>query len=129
MPVVAKVFIDGTDMGIMIDITSGNVSGPGNSPVYETTIDILCEKLKLKRIKHTLKNDLGPYKKIKENDQLLKNNDSCSICLENYQVGEFKRELNCDHCFHKKCVDNKWLKSQKTCPICRTNIYISKKEI
>ncbi len=62
---------------------------------------------------------LGPYYRIKPDDSLIKNKDTCSICLEQYVPGTYKRVLVCNHAFHKKCVD-KWFKtSSNTCPICR----------
>ncbi|EPZ35251.1 hypothetical protein O9G_000647 [Rozella allomycis CSF55] len=48
---------------------------------------------------------------IKEEDNL------CSICLVNYEIGEDIRFLPCKHHFHIKCVDT-WLKMNKTCPLC-----------
>jgi hypothetical protein len=120
----AKIIIDGNE-GILIDISSGTVSGSilnnnydisVNNSVYESTIELLCEKLSLTRIKPESK--LGPYKKIKGGDPLLKTNDICSICLDKYKEGLYKRTLECNHNFHKKCVD-KWFKKEPTCPICR----------
>jgi len=51
---------------------------------------------------------------------------SCAICLEAFTDGCELRNLACQHCFHKKCVDT-WLcgqhseESQRTaiCPTCR----------
>jgi uncharacterized transporter YbjL len=56
--------------------------------------------------------------KIKENDELVGN--TCLICHEDFKVGEFKRKLpaNCNHIYHKKCID-KWLKKKSSCPVCR----------
>ena len=63
---------------------------------------------------------IGPYKKIKENDVLL--NNQCPICIENFCCGEYQRTLNCSHSFHKKCID-KWFKKDKNdCPMCRAKI-------
>jgi hypothetical protein len=56
------------------------------------------------------------YKKIKIGDELI--NEQCSICLEKFQEGEYKRELNCSHTYHKKCID-KWIKHEFNCPECR----------
>ncbi len=60
--------------------------------------------------------------KIKKDDDLLKNNEICFICFEQYKEKEFKRKLpHCGHYFHKKCID-KWLKNKSTCPHCRCDL-------
>lgn len=56
-------------------------------------------------------------------------NFECCICCLNIKKSEYIRELNCNHIFHKKCIDH-WLlisiKEKKTinCPVCRTNVNI-----
>lgn len=64
------------------------------------------------------------YKQIKSGDNLI--GQQCSICQEEYKIKEFKRELECKHMFHKKCVD-KWLKTHLTCPFCRCSINVNLK--
>jgi hypothetical protein len=60
--------------------------------------------------------------RIKENDDLIINKECCNICCEDYITGQYKRTLpNCNHIFHKKCVD-KWLKTKSNCPICRNEL-------
>jgi hypothetical protein len=72
---------------------------------------------KYKNIRKNKIKQIGKYKKIKENDQLI--NNECSICIENFCCGEYQRTLVCNHVFHKKCID-KWFKKDKNeCPICR----------
>lgn len=58
------------------------------------------------------------YKRIKKNDPLL--NEQCCICLSSYEYKQGVRKTQCNHIFHKKCVD-KWYKYNKTCPICRNH--------
>lgn len=63
--------------------------------------------------------ELGPYKRIRDGDQLLEN--ECIICTDKYQKDEGVRELPCNHVFHKRCID-KWFKEGSVyCPICRKN--------
>jgi hypothetical protein len=65
---------------------------------------------------------IGKAEKIKKDDPLLLNNESCFICFEKYKEKELKRKLpNCNHFFHKKCID-KWLKNKSTCPHCRSDL-------
>lgn len=46
---------------------------------------------------------------------------TCCICLTQYENKERLRLLDCDHHFHQECCD-KWLKINKTCPLCRQPI-------
>ena len=69
-------------------------------------------KSKRRKLKH-----LGKYTKIKKNEE----NKMCSICLNNFEIGRYKRKMpNCRHEFHKTCIDH-WLYKDKnvSCPICR----------
>ncbi|PSS14484.1 RING-H2 finger protein [Actinidia chinensis var. chinensis] len=45
----------------------------------------------------------------------------CAVCLSLLEEGHDMARLlpNCKHTFHAECID-KWLSSQSTCPICRT---------
>ncbi|BET02174.1 Zinc finger, C3HHypothetical protein type (RING finger) [Nesidiocoris tenuis] len=43
---------------------------------------------------------------------------SCVVCMCDFEMKQVLRGLPCTHQFHAKCVD-KWLKSNRTCPICR----------
>lgn len=45
---------------------------------------------------------------------------SCVICICDFEPRQTLRVLPCSHEFHAKCVD-KWLRSNRTCPICRGN--------
>ena len=41
----------------------------------------------------------------------------CGICMENYQVGESRKILPCEHAFHSGCIDT-WLGQSSTkCPL------------
>ncbi|GMY08481.1 E3 ubiquitin-protein ligase SDIR1-like [Fagus crenata] len=43
---------------------------------------------------------------------------TCSVCLEQVNVGELIRSLPCLHQFHTNCIDP-WLQQQGTCPVCK----------
>lgn len=60
--------------------------------------------------------------------KLCKNNIVyCPICISDVSPNEYIRVLECNHTFHKKCID-KWIKkcildeSKMRCPMCRKNI-------
>ncbi|XP_047328453.1 E3 ubiquitin-protein ligase SDIR1-like [Impatiens glandulifera] len=46
---------------------------------------------------------------------------TCSVCLEQVNIGENVRCLPCLHQFHAICIDP-WLKQQGTCPVCKFKI-------
>ncbi|KAI0019387.1 hypothetical protein F4780DRAFT_443047 [Xylariomycetidae sp. FL0641] len=46
----------------------------------------------------------------------------CSICTEDFQVGEDVRVLPCDHKFHPACVDPWLVNVSGTCPLCRLDL-------
>jgi hypothetical protein len=58
------------------------------------------------------------YKKVKETIE----NNTCPICLDELKKGEYYRNLVCNHCFHKKCIDNWFKKDHSDCPMCRKRI-------
>lgn len=45
---------------------------------------------------------------------------SCVVCMCDFEARQMLRVLPCSHEFHAKCID-KWLRSNRTCPICRGN--------
>ncbi|KAK4357923.1 hypothetical protein RND71_023533 [Anisodus tanguticus] len=46
----------------------------------------------------------------------------CAICLCKIEGGEEVRELNCDHLFHRACLD-RWINcGRTTCPLCRNHL-------
>ncbi|KAK6297942.1 hypothetical protein J4Q44_G00309970 [Coregonus suidteri] len=46
--------------------------------------------------------------------------DVVILCFSDFECRQLLRVLPCNHEFHAKCVD-KWLKTNRTCPICRAD--------
>jgi hypothetical protein len=44
--------------------------------------------------------------------------ENCTICLNEFKIGDKVYFLPCIHCFHVPCL-KEWVKSQKNCPICK----------
>jgi len=70
---------------------------------------------------------IGGYKKIVLNKKKDENplaetkNDSCPVCLEDFQNKEVLAICPCGHVFHKKCL-KKWLVVRSTCPMCMAQV-------
>lgn len=47
----------------------------------------------------------------------------CSICTEDFLVGEDVRVLPCDHKFHPPCIDPWLVNVSGTCPLCRLDLH------
>ena len=52
-----------------------------------------------------------------ENDNL-----GCSICTEDFELGQDQRVLPCDHRYHPACIDPWLLNVSGTCPLCRIDL-------
>ena len=59
-------------------------------------------------------------KKNVENTSLL--DETCTICLDNYEKNDEITELDCGHIYHYKCI-YQWVQSKKSCPLCRFQLF------
>lgn len=50
----------------------------------------------------------------------LSSNTSCSICLEDFEVGEKLRVLPCNHLFHLECIQPWLTERYPNCPLCKS---------
>lgn len=51
----------------------------------------------------------------------IKETTQCSICLEEFELGEEAKETGCRHRFHGWCIFS-WLELHGSCPLCRCRI-------
>ncbi|VDK86401.1 unnamed protein product [Litomosoides sigmodontis] len=66
------------------------------------------------------KNEIDKLKSFRIVDPILLKEKVCVICQCDFEKRDVVRMLPCAHHFHLKCID-KWLKGNRTCPICRQN--------
>jgi len=45
----------------------------------------------------------------------------CSVCLEDFSIGDKVIVLPCYHNFHETCI-REWISNHGNCPLCRANI-------
>jgi hypothetical protein len=100
---------DDLSSAILLDVIT-RFGSPGNDNFHKHMKQY--RKLQIKGI--------GKYTKIKNIESLP--DQTCSICIDQFQVGQFHRILKCKHCFHKKCIDTWFTKNHSECPLCRTVI-------
>ena len=48
---------------------------------------------------------------------------TCSVCQEDFALGEMATLLPCGHLFHGKCIVQ-WLEKNRTCPLCRKEVCV-----
>ena len=63
--------------------------------------------------------ELLPVYELKE-----KNNDSCAICVSDFEIGDKVTTIPCSHLFHSECI-KEWLKINLSCPICKFGLKLS----
>jgi len=64
-------------------------------------------------------NRMKPVRFSKNNTKL---NESCPICLLDYEVGDKNLMiLKCNHVYHNECI-RQWLQRDVRCPTCRFNL-------
>ena len=71
----------------------------------------------VKNVINTDELDKLPIKTLAEVDN--EKHKCCSICLDEYEKESQLRILNCEHSFHKDCIDKWLIECNYKCPVCR----------
>lgn len=71
---------------------------------------------------------LHNYKPPTSKAEAAEEQQSCMVCLGEYEENEVIRTLPCLHIFHQPCID-KWLQAHKTCPLCKHDVTIERDEL
>eukprot|EP00930_Biecheleria_cincta_P056633 TRINITY_DN42711_c0_g1_i1.p1 TRINITY_DN42711_c0_g1~~TRINITY_DN42711_c0_g1_i1.p1 ORF type:complete len:425 (-),score=64.26 TRINITY_DN42711_c0_g1_i1:278-1552(-) len=54
-------------------------------------------------------------------DSSVTQQQTCMVCLCEFQIADTCRRLPCNHVFHQGCIDE-WLQRCTDCPICKSNV-------
>lgn len=107
----------------------GNNIEDQSTPIFNSIMDAVYEIYNDGNIDENLEdvkvslddNQFSKFTNIILNDNNIINyqDNSCNICLCNYNINENLVKLPCNHCFHKECIFNWLCKENVNCPICR----------
>ena len=107
-----------------------NISGSSNIPSLQALTTTLTDSLSnslqyMNRTPMNTINDLNQQSTLitlRENNKSQYDDIECSICNQNYEMGDIIRTFNrCSHYFHYNCIDT-WLNTNKKCPVCTIEI-------
>jgi E3 ubiquitin-protein ligase RNF13 len=100
-----------------------NARWPGASlldfPATRAMVDSIPKKIYSKAAFY---DDVGVGKGGQYEQQLFlmeSSQDTCAICLDQFEDGEELRRLACHHEFHTECIDPWLLTRKRTCPLCK----------
>ena len=88
---------------------------PGNEAGKGASADVI-ERLKLLKFKDLVDDSTSHERSGRDGVE-----ETCPICLSNFEPDDDVRLLPCSHHFHQECVDE-WLAVNSTCPSCRGNV-------
>nr|XP_061786015.1 E3 ubiquitin-protein ligase RNF38-like isoform X2 [Nerophis lumbriciformis] len=104
----------GPAISLELDVDDGEVEN------YEALLN-LAERLGEAKLRGLTKGDIEQLPSYRFNPNNHQSEQTlCVVCMSDFESRQLLRVLPCSHEFHGKCVD-KWLRANRTCPICRAD--------
>ncbi|XP_061691427.1 E3 ubiquitin-protein ligase RNF38-like [Syngnathoides biaculeatus] len=104
----------GPAISLELDVDDGEVEN------YEALLN-LAERLGEAKLRGLTKADIEQLPSYRFNPNNHQSEQTlCVVCMSDFESRQLLRVLPCSHEFHGKCVD-KWLRANRTCPICRAD--------
>ena len=99
------------------------------SPIFREAPPIIVHGHRLNRnINHISENEINRIMQYLPssvlNERKEGENDTCIICLGEFNIGDSVTTLPCVHIFHTECIKT-WLKSKNSCPVCQYEITLN----
>jgi len=91
---------------------------PGHPEIYDFTVRRVAEVNPTPTGMSQEEMDAIPEVTVNDGPLKFEGQETCSICTEDFVVGELARQPNCSHRFHQTCLWS-WLNFHRTCPSCR----------
>lgn len=127
--------IDSVLQDFLISVTSGGVVG-GGAPMFfmgnpadyvygrdglDTIVTQLLNQMDGTGPPPLAKNKIAEIPKVPVTEEQVDSKLQCSVCWEDFTLGETVRKLPCVHIYHENCIVP-WLELHGTCPVCRQSL-------
>ncbi|XP_015184128.1 PREDICTED: RING finger protein 44 isoform X2 [Polistes dominula] len=105
--------------GFLLHFFHADLSSPDSATENYEALLSLAERLGEAKPRGLMRAEIEQLPSYKFNAETHQSDQTnCVVCMCDFEALQSLRVLPCSHEFHSKCID-KWLKSNRTCPICR----------
>ncbi|XP_074651445.1 E3 ubiquitin-protein ligase RNF115-like isoform X2 [Tubulanus polymorphus] len=81
----------------------------------------LLNQLEGQGVPPATKNQIDDLPRVSISQEQVEKTLQCTVCMEDFKLGENVRKLPCDHYYHTDCIVP-WLERHGSCPICRKDL-------
>ena len=103
-----------------MDLMRGNLQDTEPTQSYEELLERFGNGAPNRRAPSETIQNL-PSRRIKADETLPSEMQSCCICLAEIEAGDEVKTLPCFHLFHSTCIE-RWLNQSSLCPICKLTV-------